>query len=410
MSKGSRGERLLGLRGIGNVRLGLFVGSTALTYMCVSAVTNVLLGLYFAEAGFDEAFIGGTIAARTFALAVAGLFVGSVTGLIGRRNTAVAGIAISAAGYIGQVLTGAPELVYAFAILNGAGYALVYINESPFVAQYANPGREVEAFSLCFAASMGATVLGSCLAGTVQSMFASNSLRNAVVFFSVLSLAAALPLLRLKNVRCRSGNGWYNIVYGLGLMKDGKNSLTVFFNFVLGFGAGLIVPFMNVFLRYKLGSDSQQIGNIMGFAEIATVVGVIVVSGLAKRFRKEKIVVVSQLASLPFILCIAFSESVALTMLATFVRNALMNMCMPVMSAVYMEGVDDDDRPALSGLINAANNAGRTLSAMVAGWLIVGLGYESTYVLAAGSYFAAALLFARVGRIAAARGRCDACK
>lgn len=198
-------------------------------------------------------------------------------------------------------------------------------------------------------------------------------------------------------------------MYGLGLVRDRKNALTVLFNFVLGFGAGLIVPFMNVFLRYKLGSDSQQIGNIMGFAEIATVVGVVAVSWLARRFRKEKIVVVSQLASLPFILCIAFSENVALTMLATFIRNALMNMCMPVMSAVYMEGVDDDDRPALSGLINAANNAGRTLSALVAGWLIVSMGYEATYVLAAVCYLAAALLFALVGR-AAAGVRCGTCK
>ena len=74
-----------------------------------------------------------------------------------------------------------------------------------------------------------------------------------------------------------------------------------------------------------------------------------------------------------------------------------MNMCMPVMSAVYMEGVDDDDRPALSGLINAANNAGRTLSALVAGWLIVGMSYEATYVLAL------------VGR-AAAGVRCGTCK
>lgn len=409
MGKGTRAVGPACLRGISNARLNLFVGSTALTYMCVSAVTNVLLGLYFVEAGFDEAFIGGTIAARTFALAAAGLFVGSLTGLVGRRNTAVAGIVLSALGYIGQVLTGIPELVYAFSVLNGAGYAMIYINESPFVAQYANSGREVEAFSFCFAASMGATVLGSCLAGTVQSLFAADSLRKAVLLFSALSLAAALPMLRLKNVRSRSGNGWCNFVYGLGLVRDRKNALTVLFNFVLGFGAGLIVPFMNVFLRYKLGSDSQQIGNIMGFAEIATVVGVVAVSWLARRFRKEKILVVSQLASLPFILCIAFSENVALTMLATFIRNALMNMCMPVMSAVYMEGVDDDDRPALSGLINAANNAGRTLSALVAGWLIVSMGYEATYVLAAVCYLAAALLFALVGR-AAAGVRCGTCK
>lgn len=319
MGKGTRAVGPACLRGISNARLNLFVGSTALTYMCVSAVTNVLLGLYFVEAGFDEAFIGGAIAARTFALAAAGLFVGSLTGLVGRRNTAVAGIVLSALGYIGQVLTGIPELVYAFSVLNGAGYAMIYINESPFVAQYANSGREVEAFSFCFAASMGATVLGSCLAGTVQSLFAADSLRKAVLLFSALSLVAALPMLRLKNVRSRSGNGWCNFVYGLGLVRDRKNALTVLFNFVL------------------------------------------------------------------------------------------MNMCMPVMSAVYMEGVDDDDRPALSGLINAANNAGRTLSALAAGWLIVSMGYEATYVLAAVCYLAAALLFALVGR-AAAGVRCGTCK
>ena len=126
MGKGTRAVGPACLRGISNARLNLFVGSTALTYMCVSAVTNVLLGLYFVEAGFDEAFIGGTIAARTFALAAAGLFVGSLTGLVGRRNTAVAGIVLSALGYIGQVLTGIPELVYAFSVLNGAGYAMIY--------------------------------------------------------------------------------------------------------------------------------------------------------------------------------------------------------------------------------------------------------------------------------------------
>ena len=98
---------------------------------------------------------------------------------------------------------------------------------------------------------------------------------------------------------------------------------------LIGTGAGLIVPFFNVYFNKTLQAGPDQIGIIFSLAQASMVVGAAVVPYIAARFGKVKTVSLTYLLSLPFLLLLAFTTNLYLAGGAYILRMLFMNMSSP---------------------------------------------------------------------------------
>lgn len=378
-----------------NKNLKLLIASNCVVTFVSTALQSVLLGIYIQSIGFDEVFLGNLIAARTLAAGVAAILAGMMANTLGRRNTMILGIVLGAIGYLGQVLTTEGSLIMFFAVVSGGGLTLTTVNEAPSMAEFAEDNYKVNAFSYNFIIVMIASVIGSSLAGRVPSLLRmENSIRVTMLLFSGISLVSIFPLWKLPNHKGNREKPENNSYYTL--LKNKFVLGVLIYNTFIGFGAGLVVPFFNVFLQYKLSANTSQIGLIMSFAQTATVVGAMMVPMVSRKIGKVKTVNLCQLLSIPFLLSISFSNTILITTVGFFFRNALMNMTTPITSSLAMDLVEDAERSSLSGLITVSANITRGISAMVAGWTMYHISYEFPYYMTAVLYLLATIAFNQV--------------
>ncbi|WP_040209961.1 MFS transporter [Clostridium polynesiense] len=179
------------------------------------------------------------------------------------------------------------------------------------------------------------------------------------------------------------------------LLKNRYASRFLMYNAIIGFGAGLVVPYFNVYLKYKVNAGTDTIGVIMAFAQAAMGFGGLVTPFMAKKLGRVKTINICQILSIPFLLLIALPPNIYIVSAALFVRNGLMNMAGPVVSTLTMELIDSSQRSTFASINNIANNLSRAISTMLGGFIMANVpyGYEVPYFLTAMLYLAATLLF-----------------
>lgn len=158
----------------------------------------------------------------------------------------------------------------------------------------------------------------------------------------------------------------------------------------IAFGAGLIMPFVPLFLKSHLGATIAQIGFIQGAASVLMAVATLSTPLLARRFGLVGTIVITQLASLPFLLTIPLSDGLAVVALAMWARGAFMNMSWPIYNQIAVEGVPSADKPLVVGWMSVVWSVA-WLGGSVAGGRLAESSYTTGYFLTATLYAFGAL-------------------
>ena len=378
-----------------NKKVKLYMFNTFISYLVISAFSNVLQGIYFKSLGFEEGFIGNIIAIKTIIIGLSAIPAGMISDIIGRRNAVALGVIVSSIGFLGQSIFTSQSLIYAFACLTGTGSAVIYVNNAPFLAENCEEEKRINLFSINFVITNIAYIVGSFTAGKMPEILGNEivkSLRYSQIFFALVGFLSLFPLLRIKNEKIQAGKfeakGFFN------LLKNKKVIMIVVYNMLIGFGAGLVVPFFNLFLRYKLKVGTGVVGTMMAYSQFATIIGIFIVPYVSKKMGRVFTVQICQILSIPFLLAISMAGNIWLTTLVFFMRSALMNMSQPAIQSLTMGSVGDDERSALSSLINLSNYITRGIAASVAGYIMANISYELPYYITAFLYFIAIIIFA----------------
>ncbi|WP_407308642.1 MFS transporter [Desulfosporosinus sp. SB140] len=168
------------------------------------------------------------------------------------------------------------------------------------------------------------------------------------------------------------------------------------YNSLIGFGAGLVIPFFNVFLTQRLKAPTSIVGIVMSSSQIGMALTGLLAPFLIAKLGKVNAVVVSQLASIPFLLMIALPQSLGIVILSFLLRSALMNMSSPISSGFTMEITPSEQRATVSSLIGMAQNLSRAVSAALGGWLMQVTNYSVPYFLTSVLYLLASLYYWKV--------------
>lgn len=359
---------------------------------------SVLYNLYLVEAGFSERFVGRAIAMTAFGLAVGALPAGVLAERWSRRKCLLLGTLLEGIGLVMRASTthAGTILVLGFAI--GAGQSLFQIAAAPFLSEHSTPRERTHLFSTFAASALLAGVVGSGVGGAlphlVTAAFPGTSLfaayRVALLAGAALALASTLPIIAIGPLEERPlGHGEAPVT-----REDRARLLPIALNSILiGMGAGLVIPFMNLYFKDRFHCSSAQIGGFFSVAAIFTAVASLLGPSLARRFGKLRTAVSFELLSLPFLVTLGAERRLPIAVVSFWLRATLMQGAGPLLQTFIMEAMPPALRARASSTINLVWNVGWAVSAMAAGWVIEKLGYAMPFYFTAALYATAATTF-----------------
>lgn len=370
---------------------------------------GVIQGLYILSLGFSETVLGTILSARMLSAAAFSIPAGMVSDRIGRRPVLIAAGLLTTVGYLGMAIASSPGLMVLFSCVLGFAEACQMTSGAPLLAESSTSEDRAKLFGVNFSLSMGVNMVGSLLGGFLPQQLRSlgmvRSYRLSLALFSLVTLLGVIPTLKMREEK-KSSAGAAELIGAAGdeireLVRTASTRAVwnlLFYNVLIGFGAGMVIPYFNVFLTRKLGITSDLVGLILSLSQGATAIAGLVAPILATRYGRVPTVVGTQLASILFLLLIALPPNVYLVSFALFMRSALMNMSNPVASGFSMEVVEPEKRGKMSSLMRIADNVTRSGSAAVAGYIMANWSYEVPYFFTAILYVLASVIYWRAFR------------
>ena len=228
---------------------------------------------------------------------------------------------------------------------------------------------------------------------------AAQLLRGALIVGALLGLAGTLFYLRLPDTATVAPDTERRTLFGI-LRKD-RRALWVKLaipNCIIGIGAGLTIPFINLYLTDRFALDTDALGLVMAAAAATMTVAVLAVPAVVARWGFVRATITSELLSLPFFALLAFTTDVRVAVVAVIIRQALMNVCHPIWRNFMMEITPPLWRASVNSVTMLAWNAGWGFSVVAGGLLIEGTagllgtgtdGYAVPIVLTIALYLAA---------------------
>jgi MFS family permease len=346
------------------------------------SVTWLLLNFLFEGLGFSQTLVGvanavPNLTALAFALPVARL--SERTGYVRmmRMGAFSAGVGLLGLSFSHGI---AAAMVSVFFI--GLGGMAFWVVPSPLMTALEPQANRTFLFSAQFAANLAAGFLGSLAGGWMPSLFAKianvdpkslQAVQWTVMVAALLYLVTALPLWKLTEVRPAEpseGSGWH-------IPRQARRIILVLLvpNVFIGLGAGLIIPFLNIFVEGKFGISFGALGAVFAWSQLGMAIAVMLQPIIAERFGKTASIVIVQGLSLPFITMLGFSGSFAAVTIALFVRSALMNAANPIYAEFTMGQVREAWRPSLAAAETMVWSAGWTVGPLLSGWVRTRLGF-----------------------------------
>jgi MFS family permease len=389
------------------VRLSKF-SKNALLYLAAifffyisSGAFGMLQGLYIKELKISESFLGIILSIRIFATAVFSIPCAMVINKFGKRFGIICAMLFVPITIIMQGYFMNKWNILLFAALQGGFTSFLTVSEGPFFMENSEKNVRIKLFSYSFADNVFSSMIGYFVFGNVTGNLNNilgnvEALRVSIIISGVLGFLSCIFTFSIKEKQTNVVAGKRNITKDImAILKQPYPLKYVFYNSMIGFGAGLVVPYFNVYLKYKVNATTSQIGLIMALAQGAMGIGGLITPLMAKKYGRIKTIIICQIVSIPFLMLIAIPPSILIVSIALFVRNALMNMTGPITGNLSMEMVKDYERSIFASINNIAGNLSRALSAVVAGFIMNNFanGYELPYFVTAIMYAAATVYF-----------------
>jgi predicted MFS family arabinose efflux permease len=339
----------------------------------------LLFNLYLKEIGFPESNIGNIISATTVGMVIMAIPASFLLRRFAIKPILLLSTPVAVFSYFIQVTS----VQYGTIIASGfaAGMAAVFsrVAAAPFFMRNSTPQERPYLFSMQFALMLFAGVIGNTLSGFLPGIIESAGLvsyvtyRYTLLIFSVLVLAAVIPFSLIKQKPPR-----YTTRFKI---RSSRTIANLFLpNLIVGIGAGLSIPFMNLYFSDVFKTPAYMIGIFYSLQQVLMIMGLLVAPVIAERIGKIRTVVASQVISIPFLIILGTTHYLTLAVLSFLARAAFMNMAQPLYINFAMEKVHHEDQPLTNALLTIAFTAGWGASANFGGYLIEHFSYTQPFI------------------------------
>ncbi len=380
-------------------------------------IYRLIFNFYVLGLGYDRAFLGEVLTVNSFVTLLAAIPAGYVGDRLGRKITLLLGGTISALAVVGMVVWRSAPGLLVTNVLFGLGQSLGAVTLGPFLME--NSGEEERTYLFAFVSGlqMVAASIGNWLGGWLPGLLGPargvgathpDAYAMAMLGASGLALLGVGPFLLLRRRRLARPGVEYLSPLRYARSEPRHLGRLVAPMLITSIGAGLFMPFMNVFFRVQHHRSDAVIGSLLALGSLAMALGLLAAPPLAERFGKVRMVVVSQALSIPFLVILGYAPLFWLSAAAYLVRLALMNMSNPLYQSFVMEQVEEGARATVASLVSMAWSFGWAFSPIVSGRLQEQSGFGMVYALVIVLYCAAIYMYWRfflwpVGRAEAHR-------
>lgn len=381
----------------------LYLLSVVLTGAALG-VFRLLFNFYVLSLGYDEALLGTLITTSSLTALIAALPMGYLVDIIGQKRAMILGGMFVILAIAVMVIFPSAAMFVAMNVVLGLGQSLNGVAMGPFLMENSGEKERTYLFSFASGLNMASGFIGNWVGGYLPTWMAAmrgGTATSPLAYgwsLGVIALAATgglVPLLFLRPVSL--AHGQRSMFAPLSFFAKNSRLLgrLILPMLIVSLGAGLIMPFMNVFFRQVHHQPDPVIGSMFAWGSLAMGIGLLLAPPLADRFGKIQMVVVTQALSIPFLFLLGFSPAFFLSAAAYYVRLTLMNMSGPVYQTFVMEKVDPSARATVASLVSMANNVGWAFSPQISGWIQVNYGFKPAFAATIFFYVVAIYLYWR---------------
>lgn len=365
-------------------------------YLSFAIISGIAMGIYrlifnfyLLSLGFDEKLVGSLVSASSLTALAFALPMGYLADKLGRKASLLISAVLMSFSVAMMVIWPVPPVLYAMNILSGIAQSLAAVTMSPFLMENSGEYERTYLFSFGAGIQMVAASIGNWIGGYLPTwiggMRGVDPVSSQAYGGSIMMVAAALaigivPLMLIKMPRLSRAERTVFNPFSYAQKNPVKLTKLILPLLVTSIGAGLIMPFMNVFFREQYGQSDQVIGVLFAWGSLAMGLGLLAAPPLADRMGKIQLVVITQGLSIPFLVLLGFSPIFWMSAISYYIRVALMNMSSPVYQTFVMEKVESQYRATVASLVSMAWNFGWTISPAISGSLQVKYGFGPPFL------------------------------
>lgn len=342
---------------------------------------------------YNEAFLGTLQSVASLATILMALPAAYLAQRYPPKWVMIAAGIIGAIAYLGIVLFPSQTPLIAFRMLAGVSMSLGGVAGAPFLMANTHARERQWAFSFYAGLSTVASFFGNLPAGILPGFLGgffgatptdTISYQLSLGMMAVFSFLSLIPLLLIPSSKVEDKHvelPWIQI----------RHYYRLFFKFLLpsliiGLGAGLMQPFMNVYFRNVYQKPDPAIGVVFALGGLAMAVGQFAGPPMADRYGKIRTVMLTQALSIPFLMTLGLGAWLVpagiiraevfflLAGVAYIFRLALMNLSNPVYQTFILERVPEESQALIVSLTNLVFQVGWFIMPQVSGRLQVQFG------------------------------------
>ncbi len=362
----------------------------------------MLQNLYFRAVGFSDTLIGRILSFQSLGTVLVAVPAGMIAARVRLKWLLIAATMLAASAYTVLVTARPYPLILLAAATAGGAFVVHSVLAAPFFMRNSSPRERVYLFGINFAVEILASVIAVAVGGWLAEALGA-ALHSPVLGYRITLLGAAALLLGAvfpyffihSPAPPRSEGSPFMLWRHRRPDVLARLALPAF---LVGSGAGLIIPFLNLYFRDRFDLDPAAIGRIFAVAQGVTTVGFVAGPLLARRLGLVRAAVTTELLSIPFFLILAFTRQLEVAVFAFWMRGALMNMNQPISRNFAMEAVDPDQQPLTNSVLELSWNVSWMVSTQIGGWLIDHRGFSLPMLITVVLYFTASTLYFRFFR------------
>lgn len=360
----------------------LLVLSGLLTNLVVAAVMLVW-NLHLREMGHDDAFIARATSYRFVGVLL--LAVPTGAWLRGRRLKPVMALGalcvpLATFAMLWSAGAGQDRWLFASFLVWGLGLMAVHVAALPFVVRESGAEYRAEALSLNFA-TWSVSMVSFGLLAQLLSRLESLSLFGRVLVLDeggLLAVSAGVGLLAVPLILliresppvAPAGGGprppidWPRVLRAVSP------------NVLISIGAGLTIPFINLFFNGVFGVSAADFSLLGAFTGALVFMAALLNPAIKRQFGYRTAILVSQTLAVVFLVTLASTEVFAgaawalpVAMACFVLRQPLMNMAAPISTDLTMAYVGDEQREIASAITAGIWSGAWFVSAKIFEWL-----------------------------------------
>jgi predicted MFS family arabinose efflux permease len=376
----------------------IFLIGNAIQGMGLS-IYSLLFNLYLKKLGLGESAIGGLISTTSLGISLMAIPAALIVEKLHVKHLVMTGLFLSSLFYTFQILSVDEGSLFAFGLLASMFQALFNISISPFYLRNSSPEQRVHLFSMNSSLNMAAHLVGYLIGGYLPDLihsFASELSSLEIYRASIMAamgivFSSNLMFLRIKRVPIPKIRK--TIFEGLKEREWNILIKLILPKLCFAFGGGLVVPFMNLYLKEKFGLSTEKIGISYAILQFFIFAGIFVTPAIIRKTTQLRFIIYTALCSIPFMMAMGLTGNISMVLSCFFMRGMLMNMSSPITSIFEMEHVKEKECVFASAVILFFYHLVYTTSTRLGGFMIENYSFGPTFYLAATFYALAIILY-----------------